>query len=240
MGILNSIINILSNKGTIIYKQQITPATWHLKLKVNGTDFKNYIPGQHLRVLVGRNNNAALSDMVRTYSVWNYDEAREIADLAVCTFSGGSGARWIIDAAIGDTLLYGGPKGKFTIDTAADNYLLLGDVSALAHLYELRRNAGPNKNITGIICTNSREHVFPDLNTTTTPFGYLQNSSNILESVIAEIVWNNIPKENTLVYIAGETSFCTGLNNYFRKVQDWNPKQVKTKPFWHPDKKGLE
>jgi len=241
MGILNSIIDLASSKATIIYKQQITPKTWHLKLKVNSADFKNYIPGEHLRILVGRHTNASLSDMVRTYSVWNYDELRQTVDLAVCTFSGGSGARWATEAAVGDTVLYGGPKGKFTIDTSAHNYLFLGDVSALSHLYELRRNAGINKNITGIIYGDSPEYIFPDLSlSNVTPFGYLQNDANLLESVIAEITWNNIPKENTLVYIAGETAFCTSLNNYFIKTLQWPVKQIKTKPFWHPDKKGLQ
>ncbi|TRW24662.1 siderophore-interacting protein [Flavobacterium zepuense] len=239
MGILNSIIDIISNKATVIYKQQLTPKTWHIKLKVNGADFKNYIPGEHLRVLVGRHNNANLSDMVRTYSVWNYDELQQTADLAVCTFSDGWGAQWANKVAVGDPVLYSGPKGKFTIDNSAQNYLLLGDVSALSHLYELRRHAGINKNVTGIIYADSKDFIFPDLSNST-PFGYLKNEENILETVITEVVWNNIPKENTLVYIAGETAFCTGMNNYFRKVQEWPSKQIKTKPFWHPDKKGLE
>jgi len=239
MGILNSIIDIISNKGTVIYKHQITPKTWHIKLKINSTDFKNYIPGQHLRVSVGRHNNAALSDMVRTYSVWNYDELQQTIDLAVCTFSDGWGARWANELTVGNIVLYSGPQGKFTIDTSAQNYLLLGDVSALSHLYELRRHAGINKNITGIIYADSKDHIFPDLYNTP-PFGYLQKEANILETAITEVAWNNMPRENTLVYIAGETAFCTGLNNYFCKVQGWPAKQIRTKPFWHPDKKGLQ
>ena len=239
MGILNSIIDIASSKGTVIYKHQITSKTWHLKLKVNGADFKNYIPGEHLRILVGRNHNANLSDMVRTYSVWNYDDAKQIIDLAICTFSGGSGARWITELAVGDIVLYSGPKGKFTIDKAPQNYLFLGDISALSHLYELSRNAGIAKNISGIIYADSKDHFFADLNNAR-PFGYLQNEPNIVETIIGEIVWNTIPKDNTIVYIAGETAFCTGLNNYFTKVLQWPAKQIKTKPFWHRDKKGLQ
>jgi NADPH-dependent ferric siderophore reductase len=241
MGILNSIIDLVSKRATIIFKQQITSKTWHIRLKVNSADFKDYVPGEHLRILVGRHNNSSISDMVRTYSVWNYDELQQTVDLAVCTFSGGSGARWAIEANVGDTVLYGGPKGKFTIDTSVQNYLFLGDVSALSHLYELRRNAGINKNITGIVYADSPEYIFPDISLCrTTPFGYLKNDANLLKSVIAEIAWNNISKENTIVYIAGETAFCTALNDYFRKVLGWHPKQIKTKPFWHLDKKGLQ
>jgi len=239
MGILNSIIDKALNKGTIIFKQQITSKTWHIQLRVNPADFKDYIPGQQLRIMVGRDKLLALGDLVRTYSVWNYDELQQTADLAVCTFSDGSGARWANEAVLGQTVYFGGPKGKFTIDTAADNYLLLGDISALSHLYELSRNAGLRKKITGIIYAGNREHFFPDFNNSAS-FGFLQNDGNIVEMMIEEIVWNDMPKEDTLVYIAGETAFCTALNNYFRKVQGWPSKQIKTKPFWHPDKKGLE
>jgi hypothetical protein len=54
MGILNSIINLASKRATIIFKQQITSETWHIRLKVNNADFKNYVPGEHLRILVGK------------------------------------------------------------------------------------------------------------------------------------------------------------------------------------------
>nr|WP_197482116.1 SIP domain-containing protein [Polaribacter atrinae] len=43
-----------------------------------------------------------------------------------------------------------------------------------------------------------------------------------------------------MVYIAGDSRVCIALNQYFRKELNWNTKQIKTKPFWNPDKKGLE
>ncbi len=43
-----------------------------------------------------------------------------------------------------------------------------------------------------------------------------------------------------MVYIAGDSRVCVALNHYFRKELHWDSKQIKTKPFWNPEKTGLE
>ncbi|MCG1036691.1 SIP domain-containing protein [Polaribacter sargassicola] len=47
-------------------------------------------------------------------------------------------------------------------------------------------------------------------------------------------------KGKKMVYIAGDSRVCIALNQYFRKELKWDVKQIKTKPFWNPSKKGLE
>jgi NADPH-dependent ferric siderophore reductase len=43
-----------------------------------------------------------------------------------------------------------------------------------------------------------------------------------------------------MVYIGGDSRICVSLTHYFRKELQWEARQIKTKPFWNPDKKGLE
>ncbi|WP_368855182.1 hypothetical protein [Polaribacter sp. 20A6] len=43
-----------------------------------------------------------------------------------------------------------------------------------------------------------------------------------------------------MVYIAGDSRVYVALNHHFRNELNWSTKQIKTKPFWNPDKKGLE
>lgn len=238
MNIIQTIINKAFHTATLIHKEQITPSTYHIRIKLKGNSFKNYIPGQQLRVLVGLDNIASLSNLVRTYSVWYYDELKNEADLAVCTFSNGQGAKWVQSIAPGDTIYFRGPEGKFTIDTDAENHLFLGDVSSLAHLYELNRHTGHGSKASGIVYSSSKLHHFDDIFPKRN-FGFLQSAGDILEDIISEISWNGISK-NTTVYIAGETAFCVGLHKYFKNELGFSPKQIKTKPFWHPEKKGLE
>lgn len=239
MSIIQSIINKTFRSAELIHKEQITPTTYHIRIKINGDNLKNYIPGQQLRVLVGLDNMMSLSNLVRTYSIWYYDELKNEADLAVCTFSNGQGAKWVQNLEYGDTIHFRGPEGKFILNTDADNHLFLGDISSLAHLYELNRHTGLVTKATGIVYSSSKEHYFDDIYPKRN-FGFLESCANTIEDLIAEISWSGIRKENTAVYIAGETSICVGLHNYFKKELNFSPKHIKTKPFWHPDKKGLE
>lgn len=239
MSIIKTIINKAFHTAVVIHKEKITPTTYHVRIKLNSDCFKNYIPGQQLRVLVGLDNISALSNLVRTYSVWYYDDLRNEADLAICTFSNGQGAKWVQGLEMGDTVYFRGPEGKFTLNPDADHHLFYGDISSLAHLYELNRHTGLQNNASGIVYSTDKSHHFEDIYPKRN-FGFLESVANTLEDIITEISWNTVTKENTSVYIAGETAFCVGLHNYFKKELNFSPKQIKTKPFWHPDKKGLE
>ncbi|MDV6168496.1 FAD-binding oxidoreductase [Flavobacterium sp. DG1-102-2] len=239
MSILQSIIYKMSHTAVVIHKEKITHSTYHIRIKLKTDSFKNYIPGQHLRIIVGLVDNSSLSNMVRTYSVWRYDELRNEADIAICIFSNGQGAKWVQTLEKGDTIYFRGPEGKFTINPDADNHLFYGDISSLAHLYELNRNTGISKKASGIIYSSAKTHYFDDLSSKRN-FGFLEAPENPADDIITEISWNGIPKGNTTVYIAGETAFCVALHNYFKKEHGFLPKQIKTKPFWHPNKKGLE
>lgn len=238
MSIIQSLIDKTFHSGVLIHKEKITPTTYHIRIKLK-QELKNYIPGQQLRVLVGLDNITSLSNLVRTYSIWYYDELKNEANLAICTFSNGQGAKWVQALEYGDAVYFRGPEGKFTLNPNADNHLFFGDVSSLAHLYELNRHTGHLKTASGIVYSTSKSHYFDDIFPKRN-FGFLESAANTLEDIITEISWNTIRKENTAVYIAGETAFCVGLHNYFKKELNFSPKQLKTKPFWHPDKKGLE
>ena len=239
MSIIQTIINKTFNSAVVINKEKITPSTYHVRIKINGDSFKNYIPGQQLRILVGLDNIVSLNNLVRTYSIWHYDEFRNEADLAICTFSNGQGAKWVQSLERGNIIYFRGPEGKFTINPDADNHLFFGDISSLAHLYELNRHTGLGKTASGIVYSSLKTDYFDDIYPKRN-FGFLAASKNVTDDIIAEITWNGIPKGNTTVYIAGETAFCVALHNYFKKEHNFSAKQIKTKPFWHPEKKGLE
>jgi len=239
MSIIKSIINKTCYTAVVLHKEKITTNTYHVRLKLNPDSFKNYIPGQQLRIIVGLDNAMALSNLVRTYSVWYYDELRNEADLAICTFSNGQGAKWVQELERGDTVYYRGPEGKFTLNEDADNHLFFGDVSSLAHLYELSRHSGAGKKASGIVYSSAKDHYFDDIYPKRN-FGFLQVEENLMDEMITEIMWNTIPTGNTAIYIAGETAFCVSLYKYFKNEHNFSPRYIKTKPFWHPGKKGLE
>ena len=124
MSIIQTIISKAFHTATLIHKEQITPSTYHIRIKLKDNSFKNYIPGQQLRVLVGLDNIASLSNLVRTYSVWYYDELKNEADLAICTFFNGQGAKWVQSIAPGDTIYFRDPEGKFTMQKTIFSWVM--------------------------------------------------------------------------------------------------------------------
>ncbi|MVM33102.1 siderophore-interacting protein [Spirosoma sp. HMF4905] len=240
MGLVDTIVKRFSRKAVLIDKQQLTEHTVHLKIQGDDLTDLAYTPGEHLRVLVGIDKNTAMQDKVRTYSVWQYDRTNATIDIAVCTHSTGVGARWVREIALGDTVYFGGPKGKFTVDQSGDYYVFVGDISALAHLYEINRHLTQPKPVISLIYGDTEADFFPDL-TGEKPFNFYQLSQNPDSAVIEKL--DSLIKNRTgkgIVYVGGDGRLCVTLNKHFRNALHWESRQIKTKPFWLPNKTGLE
>ena len=182
----------------------------------------------------------SLKDKVRSYSIWNIDKNTGCIDLAIATHSTGIGAEWAKHCKEGELVYFKWKKGKFLIDDTADSYLMIGDLSALSHLYVLHRHLPKNKETTSILYSQNKRELFPDINGTI-PFDFYEMPQNPHEEIINK-VRQIVPKMtgSKMVYIGGDSRICVALNQYFRKELNWVTKHVKTKPFWNPDKKGLE
>ena len=74
------------------------------------------------------------------------------------------------------------------------------------------------------------------------PFKFYHMPKNPLKEVIVVLEESMAMEydENTIVYVGGDGRLCVALNHYFRKGKSWNSKKIKTKPFWFPNKQGLE
>ena len=121
--------------ATVVAHQRIAAHTYHVRLAGAALRHLAYVPGYTVDVLVG-----PAGAPHRKYSVWNYEPEAGLLDLAICTFSGGAGARWVQQLAVGAVVLLRPPRGKLTLLDGFDTYYLVGDATALAHLYELHRN----------------------------------------------------------------------------------------------------
>lgn len=238
MGILETLTTKIAQKSHLKTKVQIAAHTYHLQLSLE-KPLKNYVPEKQLKVFVGMGAKSNMSDFGRTYSVWNYNEEQLTIDIAACTFSDGPGAKWVADVQIGDLIYFSGPEGKFTLENTAENYLFLGDISTLGHLYEIARNLQPSQRYESWIYGSSSTDFFPD------SFADIQfdfhtleeNNLTALQSFCKTLGWD---AEKSLVYIGGESNFCIAMNKFFKTELQWPTKRIKNKPFWNPDKKGLE
>lgn len=117
---------------------------------------------------------------------------------------------------------------------------MIGDLSALSHLYMINRNLSKDKQVSSLIYSENINDLYVDINGEN-PFDFYEIKTNNSDEIISKIQ-AIIPKlkGDKMVYIAGDSRICIKLNHYFKNELNWNTKQIKIKPFWNPDKKGLE
>ena len=242
MGLLENIIKkVVLEAAVIEQKEKISASVYKIRLKSESIKKTYFKPGYFLRLGIGiGNDNLSMKDKVRSYSVWNINQTEGYLDLAIATDSKGIGSQWVANCSVGETVYFKWKKGNFLLDETAESYLMIGDLSALSHLYILNRNLPSNKQVESILYSEDQNTFFDDIDGSKPFNGYCLEQNPINE--ILEKVKEIIPKlkENTIVYIAGDSRVCVALNHYFRNELNWNTKQIKTKPFWNPDKKGLE
>ena len=241
MAIIDKLIKRVSQRGIIAQKTKLSENIYHIRIQDDNVREADFLPGYFLRVGVGiGDSEATFKDKVRSYSVWNIDKQRGTIDIAIATHSMGIGASWVRKCEIDDAIYYVWKKGNFFLDDNADSFLMIGDLSALAHLYVIGRNLPKERKVEGIIYSGSMNECYGDIDGKT-PFQFYEMPHNPYESIISKVkeIVPGLPGRK-MVYIGGDSRVCVALNQYFKQELYWSTKQIKTKPFWNPDKKGLE
>lgn len=227
--------NQIIQSGIVLEKKQIANHTFYLKIQSDDFSQMEYVAGYTVDIFIG-NPFTQVDCEDRKYSFWNYEAVYQIADFAICTFSEGIGAEWIKTLQQGDKIYFKPPRGKLLVDDSAENYLLIGDITSLSHLYEINRNLPFNKNIFSFIYSAKPADIFPDIDQSY-PFEYY-----IVNPVSAYTILNMIKDrlptnlENTIAYIFGHPETCITLHNYLKKTQNLPIENLRTKPFWKTEK----
>ncbi|WP_178985600.1 siderophore-interacting protein [Winogradskyella helgolandensis] len=242
MSILENILKtVVLEEATIIEKVTLSKSAFRIRLQGDSIRKATFTPGAFLRMAVGiGKEELSMKDKIRSYSIWDIDKEKGTLDLAIATHSNGVGSQWTKDCKEGDIVYYKWKKGNFTADDSADYYIMIGDLSALSHLYMINRNIGKDKQVTSFIYNSDKSEFFSDIDGRY-PFNFHELPENPYHEIIVQLK-EVIPTltGKTIAYIAGDSRTCIALNHFFRKELHWDTKRIKTKPFWNPEKKGLE
>jgi NADPH-dependent ferric siderophore reductase len=234
MSLFNALARQIMQPATITAAQRIAAHTYRLSL--SGTALANwaYVPGQTLNVFFGLTTRAeATSLRKRTYSVWGYDAAAGRLDLAVCTFSDGPGAQWATECRPGDVVHFYGPGGKFLLDSTAPAYALLGDISCLAHFYELRRHLPAYVPLASVIHARNTDDCFADVDGSW-PLHFVIADTLSAEQYLlaAQQQGLALSSPRALVYWGGPQTTCVAGHRLLQHDHHWPTGLLKTKPFW--------
>lgn len=242
MSLIENILkSIVLDEAIITEKISLSASAFKISLQSDSIKKTNFPPGSFLRMGIGiGKEDVAMKDKIRSYSVWDIDKSAGYLDLAIATHSNGIGSEWVKDSQLGQSVYFKNKKGSFLADNTADSYIMVGDLSALSHLYMINRNIGKDKQVASIIYSQQKSDLFADIDGST-PFDFYELDQNPNDEIIAKIkeIAPNL-KGKKIAYIAGDSRVCVALNQFFRKELHWDTKQINTKPFWNPQKKGLE
>jgi len=218
--------------GIILQKNKIAEHTYHIK--VQSTDFArmHYDAGFTLDVFLSNPYDNPQSE-VRPYSFWNYEPVYQVADFAINTFSNGKGAQWIQTVQKGDTIFYTAPVGEFTMDDTADHYFLIGDVTALSHLYEINRAVAVSKEVTSLIYAQHAQDFFPDLDHSY-PLKTYTLKTFCAEEII-ELIKKHFPRHtpNSIAYIFGDSVTTTSIYDFLKDNPAFDIRRIFVKNFWN-------
>lgn len=242
MSILENILkSVVLDEAIITEKVPLSKTAFKITLQCESIRKVSFVPGSFLRLGIGiGKEELSMKDKIRSYSVWDINKAEGLLNLAIATHSNGIGSQWAKECQEGDNVYFKWKKGNFIADNTADSYVMVGDLSALSHLYMINRNIGKSKHVTSILYNQQKNEFFTDIDGSA-PFDFYELPQNPINEIIAKIqeVAPTL-KGKKIAYIAGDSRVCVALNHFFRKELNWETKQIKTKPFWNPEKKGLE
>jgi NADPH-dependent ferric siderophore reductase len=234
MPLLTDLARHLLQPATIVATERVAAHTYRLSLSGLALTGWTYVPGQTLNVFFGLHSRAdAASLRKRTYSVWGYDAAAERLEVAVCTFSDGPGAQWASTCRPGDVVYFHGPGGKFVLDPAAPAYALLGDISCLAHFYELRRHIPAHVPVASVIHAYQADDCFANVDGSY-PLHFVVADSLSAAQVVAAAQCQGLEltAPNALVYWGGPQATCLAGHRLLQHEYRWPAGLLKAKPFW--------
>jgi NADPH-dependent ferric siderophore reductase len=237
--------DLFSVTGTVTQLDPITRRM--LRIRIEGDDLADLAcqPGQHVRVHVAdlREPRSWLRprDMLRSYSVWQRDEA----GLELCVLNhdtGGPGAQWARQLRTGDPVTFGKPEGSFVLREGAYQ-VFAGEETAAVAFGAMLRALPPATPVYGILEVDELGDRLP--------FGlplahqltwqYRDGrSAAASQTLLGAFTRLQLPAEPGIAYLAGEARTIQLLRRHLVAERGWPREAVRTKPFWTPGKRGLD
>ncbi|MBW8484350.1 siderophore-interacting protein [Actinomadura parmotrematis] len=213
---------------------------------VTGPDVRGlgWTPGQQVRLLVGEPfalrtwTSRQIGDVLRTYSVRRL--AGDSFDLVGFDHGGdGPGERWFREAEPGREVLFRGPEGGFVIDAAAPYHLFAGEETATVAFAAMLDALPPDAAVHGAVeAGDAADHQDLARDLVRVDRGDVPAASS--EALLKAVASLDLPDAPGTAYLAGEARTIQAIRAHLVRERGWDRRNVRTKPFWTPGKRGLD
>jgi NADPH-dependent ferric siderophore reductase len=233
-----------SASGTVAEIDQVTRRMRRIRLEGDEVSRLEWTPGQHVRVHVtdmrDPRNWLRPRDMLRTYSVWRYDDGLELCVLDHDGGGGGPGARWARSLRAGQHVVFNKPEGSFVLRDAP-YHVFAGDETAAVAFGAMLRALPADAGAYGVVEVDSAEDRLPlDRDGDVTWLYRHGRTAASSESLVKGLAGLELPSEPGVAYLAGEARTIQMLRRHLVAERGWPRQAVRMKPFWTPGRRGLD
>ncbi|GAB2817754.1 hypothetical protein GCM10022221_14500 [Actinocorallia aurea] len=204
------------------------------RVRIEGVPGLDWKPGQQIRVQVGELSLRGAFDLLRTYSVWDYDG--DAIELRVFGHGDGPGAAWGRAVKAGDEVMFKAPEGGFTLREGAPGHLFVGEETASVAFGALTRGLEGARAIVETADAADRLPLAAD----TTWLDRGPDSAHDSRRVVEAVAALESLKPGTIAYLAGEAKTCQSVKKHLLHDRSWPRRDIIVKPFWTPGRKGMD
>lgn len=206
------------------------------KIRISATELRgqSWTPGQQVRVRTGGDGHGPR----RSYSIYAYED--DSIELCVLDHGeDGPGGVWARALKVGQPVNFSRPEGSFVLRQPAPYHLFVGEETASIPFAAMLRALPSGANAFGVIEVDTPDDriAMPDSITWTYRAGGTAASSESLVTALREL---KLPGEPGIAYVAGEASTIQMVRKHLVKDRDWPRRNVVTKPFWTPGRRGMD
>ena len=126
----------------------LTPSIHRVILTAPGIEGLAHVPGQDLMLRIPLGDEKIVN---RRYTIRRFDRAGRTVTIDVSLHGAGPGTDWIRAAKAGDQIAAIGPRGKITVDPAADWHLFVVDETGLPGALAMMESLPPGSSATAIL-----------------------------------------------------------------------------------------
>ncbi|MGY5777698.1 siderophore-interacting protein [Rhizobium sp. LEGMi135b] len=212
--------------------ERITPGM--LRVQLAGDDLADFVslaPDDHIKVLVP---GAGEEMERRDYTPRQYDTDARTLVIDFAVHEAGPATQWALDAAVGDRLEIGGPRGSAVVSADIENWLLIGDETALPAIGRRIEEARAGLRVTAIAAVvGAAEHqTFQTDAQLDMRWAHRPLSEATDPSALMKILQSVDLQPGTFVWIAAEASVTRALRSYLVEKRGYPLSWIKASGYW--------
>ncbi len=227
--------------GAVTEVSDLTPRMRRVRIAGPRLLGLSWTPGQHVRLQVVDIATAlrrlSPQDALRTYSIFDADPGTGTLDLVVFRHSGGDGpgAQWAATVTVGVEVAFMRPQGDFTVRPDAPYHLFAGEETASVTFAAMLRAMPADAVVHGAVEADSGADQLPLARPLTRVERH--GAPTVLVDAVRAL---DLPDLPGVAYLGGEARTIQAVRAHLVSERGWNRRDVRTKPYWTPGRRGMD